>query len=76
MLALTEHDQSMYVGVRSLFYRISMVVGQGGLVVLAAWINEDYDTLTGGWIAIFAILSAFFLGVAFLHGEDDTSFPA
>lgn len=68
MLALTEHDQSMYVGVRSLFYRISMVVGQGGLVVLAAWINEDYDTLTGGWIAIFAILSAFFLGVAFLHG--------
>lgn len=68
MLALTEHRQSLFVGVRSLFYRISMVVGQGGLVVLAAWINTRYATLTGGWIAIFAILSAFFLGAALLHG--------
>lgn len=32
MLALTEHQQSLFVGIRSLFYRISMVVGQGALV--------------------------------------------
>lgn len=57
----------MFVGIRSLFYRVSMVVGQGALVVLAAWVNERYTTLTGGWIAIFAIMSVFFFAVAMYH---------
>ncbi len=35
MLALTEHDQSMYVGIRSTFYRVATIAGQGLLVVLA-----------------------------------------
>lgn len=68
MLALTEHDQSLFVGVRSLFYRISMVVGQGALVVLAAKINERYHTLTTGWVMIFALLSLFFIAAAAVHG--------
>lgn len=67
MLGLSEHQQSMFVGIRSLFYRVSMVVGQGALVVLAAWVNERYTTLTGGWIAIFAIMSVFFFAVAMYH---------
>ena len=39
MLALTEHEQSLYVGIRSTFYRVSTVVGQGLLVVLAGLIE-------------------------------------
>ena len=39
MLALTEHEQSLYVGIRSTFYRVSTVVGQGLLVVLAGAIE-------------------------------------
>ena len=39
MLALSEHEQSLYVGIRSTFYRISTVVGQGLLVVLAGAIE-------------------------------------
>lgn len=35
MLALTEHDQSLYVGIRSTFYRVATIAGQGLLVVLA-----------------------------------------
>ncbi|MDE5727420.1 MAG: MFS transporter, partial [Duncaniella sp.] len=35
MLALDEKQQSFYVGIRSTFYRIASVVGQGALVVAA-----------------------------------------
>ncbi len=39
MIALTEHEQSFYVGIRSTFYRVATVVGQGLLVVLAGVIE-------------------------------------
>ncbi len=43
MHALTEHQQSLYVGIRSTFYRIAMIAGQGLLVILAGLI----ETATG-----------------------------
>jgi len=41
MLALTEHEQSLFVGIRSTFYRIATVVGQGLLVILAGVIEMN-----------------------------------
>lgn len=41
MLALDEHDQSLYVGIRSTFYRIATVMGQGILVILAGLIEMN-----------------------------------
>ncbi len=35
MLALSEQDQAMYVGIRNTFYRIAMITGQGALIILA-----------------------------------------
>ena len=35
MLALDERQQSVFVGFRSVFYRIAMIAGQGGLVFIA-----------------------------------------
>ena len=35
MLALPERDQAFFVGIRSTLYRVAMISGQGGLVVLA-----------------------------------------
>ena len=35
MIALDEHRQSLFVGIRSTFYRIASVFGQGVLVVIA-----------------------------------------
>jgi PAT family beta-lactamase induction signal transducer AmpG len=43
MLALDKHDQAWFVGVRSTFYRLSMIAGQGLLVMLAGTI----ETRTG-----------------------------
>lgn len=41
MLALTEHQQSLYVGIRSTFYRIATVAGQGVLVIIAGFIETS-----------------------------------
>ena len=41
MLALETQDQAKYVGIRSTFYRISTVVGQGALVILAGFIETS-----------------------------------
>ncbi|MDE6127041.1 MAG: MFS transporter, partial [Muribaculaceae bacterium] len=49
MLGLTEHRQSYFVGIRSLFYRCSMIVGQGGLVVLAAYVGRSSGSDAAGW---------------------------
>lgn len=37
MLALTKHEQTFFVGIRSTFYRIAMLTGQGLLVILAGY---------------------------------------
>lgn len=39
MLALTESQQSFFVGIRSTFYRVAMIAGQGLLVVLAGYLE-------------------------------------
>lgn len=41
MHALTEHQQSLYVGIRSTFYRIATVAGQGLLVIVAGLIETN-----------------------------------
>ncbi len=37
MLGLSKHDQSFFVGVRSTFYRLAMLTGQGLLVIFAGY---------------------------------------
>lgn len=67
MLALDEHRQSFYVGIRSTFYRIASVAGQGALVVVAGLIEERTGSLTMAWQTVFFILSALFLVFALYH---------
>lgn len=67
MLALSEHEQSFYVGIRSTFYRIASIAGQGALVVIAGYIEEHTGNIAGAWSTVFFILSALFLGFAIYH---------
>ena len=46
MLALTEHEQSLYVGIRSTFYRVATVAGQGLLVIIAGLIETGTVSYT------------------------------
>lgn len=40
MLGLSEHDQAWFVGIRSTFYRLASITGQGLLVILAGYIES------------------------------------
>jgi MFS transporter, PAT family, beta-lactamase induction signal transducer AmpG len=81
MLALKPHTQAAFVGVRSTFYRLAMLGGQGGLVVLAGWWAERSGSPVAGWVAVFWLLAAAFVVVALLHGatlprpEQDVAAP-
>lgn len=40
MLALSERDQAWFVGIRSTFYRLAMITGQGLLIILAGFLES------------------------------------
>lgn len=41
MLGLSKHDQAWFVGIRSTFYRVAMIFGQGLLIILAGYIESN-----------------------------------
>ena len=51
MLALDEHRQSLFVGIRSTFYRIASVFGQGVIVVVAGLLETRMDDIPRAWTA-------------------------
>jgi PAT family beta-lactamase induction signal transducer AmpG len=61
MLALPEHEQAAFVGIRSTFYRFAMIAGQGGLVYLAGRVAERTGKVGLAWSVVFAILAVLFL---------------
>src|SRR5436189_1565330 len=73
LLATTEKEQAFFVGIRSTFYRISMISGQGLLVILAGIIQNN----TG--LPTMELAVAAKPGVALLQTNQPqiaTSFPA
>ncbi len=40
IIALDSNNQAKYVGIRSTFYRVGMIFGQGVLVMLAGWLKH------------------------------------
>lgn len=67
MLALNENQQSLFVGIRSTFYRISMIVGQGALVMLAGLLEENTGNIPYAWSITFFVCAGIFLGIAIYH---------
>jgi PAT family beta-lactamase induction signal transducer AmpG len=68
MLGLEQHQQAAFVGVRSTFYRIAMITGQGLLVVVAGTL----ETSSGGdiayaWSITFGGIAVVFLGFSLYH---------
>ena len=67
MLAQPPGTQAAFVGVRSTAYRLAMIGGQGGLVVLAGWLMERGGSVTAAWSTVFVVLAVFFGLVAAYH---------
>ncbi|HNP34743.1 MAG TPA: hypothetical protein PKK10_02715 [Woeseiaceae bacterium] len=61
ILGLNERQQSFFVGIRSTFYRLAMISGQGLLVMLAGFLEDRMDGITVAWSITFYLLAALFL---------------
>ena len=49
MIGLTQEKQSFFVGVRSTFYKLANVTGQGLLVIMAGFLENHYGDNTKAW---------------------------
>ena len=67
MIALSEGDQSFFVGIRSTFYRLALLGGQGIIVMLAGLLESRLDSITDAWSLLFALLAGLFLAIAAYH---------
>ena len=67
MLALPQHTQAAYVGLRSAFYRLAMIAGQGGLVYLAGRLGENGGDVRMAWATVYWILAALFIALFAYH---------
>jgi PAT family beta-lactamase induction signal transducer AmpG len=67
MLAMKEHEQAAFVGIRSTFYRFGMIAGQGGLVFLAGKLAERTGSVPVAWSIVFFILAALFAALFAYH---------
>ncbi len=66
IIGLDTHDQSLYVGIRSTFYRIGTIFGQGLLVMFAGWLERS-QTVPMAWSISFFVLAALMLGLCLWH---------
>jgi len=66
MLALDQGTQAEFVGMRSLFYRIAMISGQGLLVILAGYL-ENHRGIAFAWSVSFMAIAAIFIILSIYH---------
>lgn len=68
MLGLpTQRQQAAFVGVRSAFYKLAMISGQGGLVYIAGELIKSTGDPAHAWSMVFALIAALFLLLCAWH---------
>ncbi|MEN9919857.1 MAG: hypothetical protein RL662_2293 [Bacteroidota bacterium] len=67
MMALTQDKQAFYVGIRSTFYRIANIVGQGALVYLAGYLEKTTGNIPYAWSITFFLIGGMFMAFFIYH---------
>jgi MFS transporter, PAT family, beta-lactamase induction signal transducer AmpG len=67
MLALEQHQQAAFVGVRSAFFRVGMITSQGGLVYLAGTLGDFTGNVALAWSIVFVVAGTLFLVLCGWH---------
>lgn len=67
MYGLNENKQAEFVGIRSTFYRLSSIFGQGVLVALAGWLQTRSSDVHIAWKATLLLSAAIFALVTLYH---------
>lgn len=68
MLGLKEHEQAFFVGIRSTFYRVSMIFGKGVIIAIAGFLQVVFrNQFKFSWSLIFFALTGLFILLALYH---------
>ena len=67
MLALPENEQSLFVGIRSTFYRLSSIFGQGVLVVIAGLLETRLGDIPRAWSLTLLVCACIFSATTLWH---------
>ena len=67
MLALKQSDQAAFVGIRSTFYRLASIFGQGVLVAIAGAIELRNKDIPLSWTITMLVTAVMFSLVTFYH---------
>ncbi|MBP5799581.1 MAG: MFS transporter [Prevotella sp.] len=67
MLGLDQHKQAYFVGIRSTFYRIATIVGQGLLVMLAGNLEVVTRNIRYSWSLMFYGMAGIFIAFWLWH---------
>ena len=68
MLGLNEHNQAWFVGIRSTFYRLATIFGQGILVMIAGNLQVIYrNSIAFSWSLMFYGVTGLFIALWLWH---------
>lgn len=67
MLALDQNQQAAFVGVRSVFYRLSNVFCNSAVVILAGVLTRKSGSISMGWQITMVIVAALFTLISLYH---------
>ena len=69
MLGLDEHNQANFVGIRSTFYRLATIFGQGVLVMIAGNLQVFWrNSISLSWSLMFYGVAGLFIALWLWHG--------
>jgi PAT family beta-lactamase induction signal transducer AmpG len=67
MLALSQTNQAAFVGIRSTFYRLASVFGQGGLVAIAGAVELNDGNIPMAWRVTMLVAAVIFSATTLYH---------
>ena len=67
ILATTEHQQSFFIGWRSIFFNVGKIAAQGGLIFIAGKLAKQTGNPALAWSSVFAMGAVIFFCLAAYH---------
>ncbi|MGI6073021.1 MAG: MFS transporter [Fermentimonas sp.] len=67
MLALDDSQQSFFVGIRSTFYRLASITGQGLLIIFAGFLENKTGNISYAWSLTFFVMAGLFIAFFAYH---------
>jgi PAT family beta-lactamase induction signal transducer AmpG len=69
ILSLSDHEQAWFVGIRNTFYRLAMIAGQGLLVMVAGFLENETNNVQLSWSIVFYLLAGFYILLCAWHRQ-------